>query len=293
MSAIITRVRNTRQISCAAPLKLVGSNRHGSVTPRELFGGNFKRRYSSLLIRLFFLVLSFNSRAQDSQFYFDVGGNLLAQSSATTALPQILGQPQMQVVVPGELASFAVVVAATSGVSYQWYFTSSPILGATSDTLLITNVSTANQGFYWVAISNAFGSTASTLANLYIDSRGCGMPDSWQLQYFGNLTQNALGDYDGDGVNNLQEFLDGTNPTNAASTLYQIYLQNDGGTVVFSPNQTAYTNGQVVTLTAIGSNTAPFYAWTGDVTTRSNSISVVMTTNKFLELDAESRARLQ
>jgi hypothetical protein len=222
------------------------------------------------------------AHAQNSDFVFDQSGDFAVQTAEVSALPQILAQPQMQVVIPGESASFSVVVANTSGVSYQWYFTSSPISGASSDALLITNVSTVNQGPYWVVVSNAFGSTASTLANLYIDSRGCGMPDSWQLTYFGNLTQNALGDYDGDGVDNLQEFLDGTNPTNAASALYQIYVQNDGGTVVLSPNQTAYTNGQVVTLTATGSNTAPFYAWTGDVTTRSNSISLVMTTNKFL-----------
>ena len=147
---------------------------------------------------------------------------------------------------------------------------------------MITNVSTNNQGLYSVIVSNAFGSTASTLANLYIDSRGCGMPDSWQIQYFGNLNQNALDDYDGDGVDNLQEFLNGTNPTNAASALYQIYLQNDGGTVTAIPSQPKYTNGQVVTLTANGSTTAPFYAWTGDVVTRSNSITLTISTNKFL-----------
>ncbi|MGA2245833.1 MAG: hypothetical protein ABSH48_12595 [Verrucomicrobiota bacterium] len=222
------------------------------------------------------------ARAQDSEFFFDPSGNFLSQTAEVAALPQILEQPQMQVVIPGELASFSVVVADTSGISYQWYFGASPISGATFDALLITNISTNNQGFYWVAISNVFGSTASALANLYIDSRGCGMPDSWQLQYFGNLNQNALGDYDGDGVNNLQEFLDGTNPTNAASALYRICLQNDGGTVTAIPSQPNYTNGQLVTLTANGSPTAPFYAWTGDVVTRSNSITLTMTTNKFL-----------
>jgi hypothetical protein len=240
------------------------------------------RLFVSAAATVVVLMLATVAHAQVSQFFFDDTGNFTAQTAVSAGTPQIIGQPQMQVVIPGEIASFSVVLPVTGGISYQWYFNSSPISGATSDALLITNVSTVNQGPYWVTVSNTFGSTASTLANLYIDSRGCGMPDSWQLTYFGNLTQNALGDYDGDGVNNLQEFLDGTNPTNAASALYEIYLQNDGGTVVFSPNQTAYTNGQVVTLTATGSNTAPFYAWTGDVTTRSNSISVVMTTNKYL-----------
>jgi len=216
---------------------------------------------------------------QNSQFVFDPPGNLVAQASETLALPQILGQPQMQVVIPGESASFSVVVADMRGISYQWYFSNSPIVAATSDTLLITNVSTSNQGFYWVAVSNSFGSIGSALANLYIDSRGCSMPDSWQLQYFGNLNQNSLGDYDGAGDSNLQDFLNGTNPTNAATALYQITLLNDGGMVVISPNQSAYTSGQMVTLTATGSSSAPFHAWTGDAVTRSNSITVTMTNN--------------
>lgn len=220
--------------------------------------------------------------AQDSEFYFDRNGNLLAQATESLAPPQIVGQPLMQVVIPGGAASFSVSVADTSGVSYQWFFISSPIPAATADSLLLTNVSSSNEGVYWVAVSNSVGSTASTLANLYIDSRGCGMPDSWQLQYFGNLNQNPLGDFDGDGVSNLQEFLDGTNPTNAASALYHISLTTDGGTVILAPNQPSYTNGQVVSLTAIDSAAFPFHAWTGDVLTRSNSITLTMTNNKTL-----------
>ena len=42
------------------------------------------------------------------------------------------------------------------------------------------------------------------------DSNNNGLPDWWELNYFGNLNQAASGDYDGDGVNNLQEFLNHT-----------------------------------------------------------------------------------
>jgi hypothetical protein len=228
------------------------------------------------------LLLGASAFAQDWNFTFDANGDFLAEATETLAPPQIIGQPQVQVVAPGDTASFSVVLADTFGVSYQWYFIGSAIPGATSDSLSIANVSTNNQGPYWVVVSNAFGSTASGLGNLYIDSRGCGMPDSWQLQYFGNLTQNPLGDYDGDGVDNLQEFLDGTNPTNAASALYRITLYNDGGEVVVSPDQSTYTNGQIVTLTAISTNPPFFHAWTGDVVTRSNSITVNMNSNHTL-----------
>jgi hypothetical protein len=47
------------------------------------------------------------------------------------------------------------------------------------------------------------------------DSDGDGLPDSWENFYFGNLSQTANGDYDGDGWTNLQEFRNQTNPTRA------------------------------------------------------------------------------
>jgi hypothetical protein len=229
------------------------------------------------------LMLATVTQAQNSQFLFDDTGNLIVQTADSTAVPQILTQPRQQVVQPGQLAAFSVVLADTSGVTYQWYFDGTTLIpGATNDTLLVTNVSSFNQGVYDVVLVNGSGTVTSALAALLIDSRGCGMPDSWQMTYFGNLNQNATGDFDGDGVSNLQEFLDGTNPTNAASALYRITLFNDGGAVVAVPDQPTYTNGQSVTLTATGSGANPFHAWTGDVVTRSNSITLTMTNNMSL-----------
>ena len=48
------------------------------------------------------------------------------------------------------------------------------------------------------------------------DSDGDGLPDWWEMQYFGNLNQNSNGDPDGDGLTNLQEFQQGRNPTKSA-----------------------------------------------------------------------------
>jgi hypothetical protein len=45
------------------------------------------------------------------------------------------------------------------------------------------------------------------------DSDNDGLPDSWERQYFGNLSQTASGDYDGDSLTNQQEHTQGTNPT--------------------------------------------------------------------------------
>jgi hypothetical protein len=54
------------------------------------------------------------------------------------------------------------------------------------------------------------------------DTNGDGLPDSWQIQFFGSISSpNAApgADPDRDGFSNLQEYLAGTNPTNALSYL--------------------------------------------------------------------------
>ena len=49
------------------------------------------------------------------------------------------------------------------------------------------------------------------------DSDGDGLLDSWELQFFGDLGQEAAGDFDGDGFTNLEEFGAGTDPTDSMS----------------------------------------------------------------------------
>lgn len=69
-------------------------------------------------------------------------------------------------------------------------------------------------------------------AKFAADSDGDGLPDAWELMYFGNLSQGPGGDPDGDGKNNLTEFQQGTDPTFA-------------GTLVFSDGLTSrWTNEQ-------------------------------------------------
>ena len=53
----------------------------------------------------------------------------------------------------------------------------------------------------------------TTTIPLGIDQDQDGLPDWWEMLYFGNLNQTANGDPDGDGLTNLQEYQLGTNPT--------------------------------------------------------------------------------
>jgi hypothetical protein len=81
---------------------------------------------------------------------------------------------------------------------------------------------------------------AYTVQSLSGDSVGDGIPDSWRAQYFPNQpTNNVSGtmtnalscatcDPDGDGMNNLQEYLAGTDPTNSASVFHVTAVQPSG-----------------------------------------------------------------
>jgi hypothetical protein len=233
-------------------------------------------------VALLFLLTIF-ARAQDSQFLFDPNGNLFVQTGASTAPPQIIGQPQNRMVAPGDSASFFVVAKDTRALTYQWRFNGANIPGATNDAVLLQNISTNNEGEYRGVLTNPSGSVTSAPALLIIDSDADGVGDSWELTFFGSLTNSASVDTDGDGSSNLHEFLDDTNPANATSVLRHLTIIRDGGAVIANPNLPGYTNGQTVTLTATAlPGEEPFHAWLGDVVTRSHSITLVMTNNKTL-----------
>jgi hypothetical protein len=63
------------------------------------------------------------------------------------------------------------------------------------------------------------------------DSDHDGMDDDWEVAYFGDLSRDGSGDFDGDGHTDLQEFLAGTDPTNNKSILrvMKLTLLSGGG----------------------------------------------------------------
>jgi Tol biopolymer transport system component len=66
-----------------------------------------------------------------------------------------------------------------------------------------------------------------------VDSDGDGMDDDWEMAYFGTLARDGTGDFDGDGHTDLEEFLAGTDPTDANSILRaMLLLAPDGTTTV-------------------------------------------------------------
>lgn len=65
-------------------------------------------------------------------------------------------------------------------------------------------------------VVNGVSSNTVILAVGDLDSDADGLPDWWEIQYFGNLSQTANADPDGDSLTNLQEFQQGRNPTKNA-----------------------------------------------------------------------------
>jgi len=61
------------------------------------------------------------------------------------------------------------------------------------------------------------GSNPTNSLSTPLDTDADGLPDAWEMTYFGTLAYGAGDDPDGDGYSNLQEYIAGTNPNDAAS----------------------------------------------------------------------------
>jgi Divergent InlB B-repeat domain len=218
--------------------------------------------------------------AQDA-FVHDPVGNLTSASPSGGGAPSFLSAPQAELLESNSVATFS-AVASGPGLSYQWFSNGVAILGATGDSLIVANLPLigTNLGNFSVVVSNAYGAVTSAPATLWTDSNGNGIPDWWELYYFGNLNQPALGDYDGDGVDNLDEYLEGTDPTNPKSFDPRLNIEAPHGIVTVSPDQPYYTMGAVVTLTATPDPGMEFVEWSGAVTGNKPTIALFMNTNE-------------
>ena len=113
------------------------------------------------------------------------------------------------------------------GTDLKWTVLSGPIVGVTTAGLATAGIVPTNQS---ASIQGSCLGANGVLNLIVVDSdpdnfgayAGDGLPDFWQIQYFGLNNSNAApnADPDHDGRNNRMEFLEGTDPTDPASAFF-------------------------------------------------------------------------
>ncbi len=109
---------------------------------------------------------------------------LVIYNATNAAIPPIiLTQPQNRASLPGGSATFTIGVTGDGPLSYQWYFNSNAIAGATATSFSIANVDPTNAGTYTVVISNLVGSVTSSPAILSIANSAAygGILVAWEM----------------------------------------------------------------------------------------------------------------
>ncbi len=82
--------------------------------------------------------------------------------------PVVTIPPASQSVAVGSNAFFTVTATGTAPLSYQWQFNGTPIAGATTTNLTVTNVQVTNGGSYTVVVTNLATATTSAPAILTV-----------------------------------------------------------------------------------------------------------------------------
>jgi hypothetical protein len=136
--------------------------------------------------------------------------------------PGIVVQPVGVTNLQGETAVFSVIATGAPPLSYRWIRQGLTYVSNAPATLVITNVQPNLSGAFRVTVTNLAGTMNSANVNLLVipDADTDGLPDLWETNFFGNPTNaSASADVDFDGMNNREEYLAGTDPTNTLSVL--------------------------------------------------------------------------
>lgn len=134
----------------------------------------------------------------------DAGGLSVTSAFATLTVlvpPTITSQPSNQLAEVGETVSLCLMATSpTQPLFYQWHFNGSPVAGATSSNLALTNVQLSAAGDYFAVVTNRGGALTSEVARLTVSSAlftkvttGPPVTDG------GDSRGAAWGDYDNDG----------------------------------------------------------------------------------------------
>ena len=229
-------------------------------------------------------------------FAFNAAGNAtsgpatLTVNSANSA-PSINTQPANVAVLAGGKASFTVAATGTGTLTYQWYFNSKKISGATSATYSIPKVASANFGNYTVVISSGVGSpvtsdpailalalvpkaTAPKALTLAYGTSGSFTPTKVigtpPLNYLWHFNSKPISGGNITGMNSPTLTFHFATPANAGS--YSVTISNNVGSTLIFAQLKVIVNPPKITKPPVGVNAAPGSTVTFSVTaTTSNT----------------------
>ena len=180
------------------------------------------------------------------------GRFVVFRSFATNVLPGIVRPPSL-IVFDRLSGSNSLLVTGTTETGWTtWVFR--PVLSTDESRLAFQSW---DAGLVSGDLNGAGDVFAGGLNNLpALDSDGDGIPDWWMIQYFKHATgqagdlSRAQDDADGDGMNNLQEFLAGTDPTDPTSVLaLRIAADTTGTNMVLNWTAVSGKNYQILSTT--------------------------------------------
>jgi alpha-tubulin suppressor-like RCC1 family protein len=97
------------------------------------------------------------------------GATVSSNATLDVYLPVVITlQPTNQTVMVGSNTTIVATATGTTPLSYQWYFLSTMLDGATNSTLAFTNMQVTDAGDYSIVIANNYDSTTSTNARLTV-----------------------------------------------------------------------------------------------------------------------------
>jgi hypothetical protein len=96
--------------------------------------------------------------------------NFIQMLNSSNSLPTITdpSRPSDQSVALGSSVDFSVSASGSAPLSYQWFFNTNAVAGATNASYTIPSVQYTNEGFYYVQIANSNGAVNSRSALLTI-----------------------------------------------------------------------------------------------------------------------------
>src|ERR1035437_6245268 len=118
-----------------------------------------------------------NVQATNAGTYSVVVNNLAGSATSSNAVltlntnaiaPSFVTSPASIITLVGGAVSFSAAASGTAPIYYQWQKNSSPLAGATGNTLNLTNVQNADAGSYSLIVSNNVGTATSSAATLTI-----------------------------------------------------------------------------------------------------------------------------